>query len=364
MGVILSFNENNNNTFGGSQTFHPVNSDAAITVVNDFLYNVNRTAGNFLFNDYAGNPSKPGPNSAIKAEIHLLDSSGPGAFPNQNAAAIIANVTTTAGSTRGWPTVNGILVNATDVSNTITNLNGILISTIVGPVLGTAVGLKIENQGANNAIITGTGTVEIGGTTSIAGPLYANTYYNRTATANSQILLQNTGSSITRNVADANTCLIVNQANVGSTGLIVDFQFNSTSKIGIDTNGNIFSIGNIYCNYMTNYASANNAQLYLSNSGTSITRNVADANPALIVNSVLGTGIILDVKLNGTSKFSANYYGITTQTAMTVASLPAGSVGQRSFVTNALAPAFGVAVAGGGAVGVPVYHDGTSWKVG
>jgi hypothetical protein len=47
-----------------------------------------------------------------------------------------------------------------------------------------------------------------------------------------------------------------------------------------------------------------------------------------------------------------------------VAALPAGVAGMRGFVTNALGPAFGVAVAGGGAVGVPVYHDGTSWKVG
>ena len=68
----------------------------------------------------------------------------------------------------------------------------------------------------------------------------------------------------------------------------------------------------------------------------------------------------------GTAQFGGDIIvnGITKQAAMTVASLPAGSVGQRSFVTNALAPAFGVAVAGGGAVGVPVYHDGTSWKVG
>ena len=47
-----------------------------------------------------------------------------------------------------------------------------------------------------------------------------------------------------------------------------------------------------------------------------------------------------------------------------VASLPAGAAGMRAFVNNALAPAFGAAVAAGGAVTVPVYHDGTSWKVG
>jgi len=38
--------------------------------------------------------------------------------------------------------------------------------------------------------------------------------------------------------------------------------------------------------------------------------------------------------------------------------------GTRSFVTDALAPTFGATVVGAGAVKVPVYSDGTNWKVG
>jgi len=51
----------------------------------------------------------------------------------------------------------------------------------------------------------------------------------------------------------------------------------------------------------------------------------------------------------------------------TVATLPSAAtsgVGARSFVTDASAPTFGATVAGGGAVAVPVYSDGTNWKVG
>lgn len=50
-----------------------------------------------------------------------------------------------------------------------------------------------------------------------------------------------------------------------------------------------------------------------------------------------------------------------------VASLPSASTagaGARSFVTDATAPTFGATVAGGGAVSVPVYSNGTSWLVG
>jgi len=54
-------------------------------------------------------------------------------------------------------------------------------------------------------------------------------------------------------------------------------------------------------------------------------------------------------------------------TNYTVATLPFASVagkGARAFVTDALAPVFGATVATGGAVAVPVYSDGTNWKVG
>jgi hypothetical protein len=54
-------------------------------------------------------------------------------------------------------------------------------------------------------------------------------------------------------------------------------------------------------------------------------------------------------------------------TNYTVATLPSASTsgkGARSFVTDALAPTFGTTVVGGGAVAIPVYSDGTNWKVG
>lgn len=45
----------------------------------------------------------------------------------------------------------------------------------------------------------------------------------------------------------------------------------------------------------------------------------------------------------------------------TVATLPAGGQGDTAFVTDALAPTFLTAVAGGGAVVTPVFYNGTNW---
>lgn len=58
---------------------------------------------------------------------------------------------------------------------------------------------------------------------------------------------------------------------------------------------------------------------------------------------------------------------IPALTNYTVATLPSAvgtGAGARSFVTDALTPVFGSTVVGGGAVKVPVYSDGTNWKVG
>jgi hypothetical protein len=55
--------------------------------------------------------------------------------------------------------------------------------------------------------------------------------------------------------------------------------------------------------------------------------------------------------------------GAIRTTGFTVATLPAGTVGMRTYVTDALAPSFGVTVSGGGAVTIPVFHNGTNWIV-
>lgn len=56
--------------------------------------------------------------------------------------------------------------------------------------------------------------------------------------------------------------------------------------------------------------------------------------------------------------------GDIKSTARTVATLPTGSAGMRSFVTDANSTTFASVVAGGGGNGVPVYHDGTNWRIG
>jgi hypothetical protein len=55
---------------------------------------------------------------------------------------------------------------------------------------------------------------------------------------------------------------------------------------------------------------------------------------------------------------------LTVYTVSTLPSAVTSGAGTLAFVSDALLPTFGSTVVGGGAVKVPVYSDGTNWKVG
>lgn len=90
-------------------------------------------------------------------------------------------------------------------------------------------------------------------------------------------------------------------------------------------------------------------------------------NAAGVVEVNNGTaGTFRDLKLRNLLAAGGNGSYIQTP-SMTVANLAAAATagaGARAFVTDALAPVWGAAVAGAGAVKVPVYSDGAGWFVG
>jgi hypothetical protein len=94
------------------------------------------------------------------------------------------------------------------------------------------------------------------------------------------------------------------------------------------------------------------------------TRWVIDANGYMQA----GIDNLYDIGASGATRPRNLYMASWIRMATTVvASLPAAATagaGARMFVTDALAPVFGSAVAGGGAVTVPVYSTGAAWNVG
>jgi hypothetical protein len=65
------------------------------------------------------------------------------------------------------------------------------------------------------------------------------------------------------------------------------------------------------------------------------------------------------VKLDVDGAIRAN--GVIKLKAYTVATLPAGGVGDEAYVTDALTPTYGATAVGGGAVNARVFYNGTNW---
>lgn len=76
--------------------------------------------------------------------------------------------------------------------------------------------------------------------------------------------------------------------------------------------------------------------------------------------AVIGNTSVAETVIRGVQR--GNAYTVAGLTAVLTAA--AAGAGARSFVTDATATTFASIVAGGGANGVPVYSDGTDWRVG
>jgi hypothetical protein len=72
----------------------------------------------------------------------------------------------------------------------------------------------------------------------------------------------------------------------------------------------------------------------------------------------------LDSILGQLSASTQSFISTTVYTVVTLPSAVTSGVGARSFVSDANATTFASIVAGGGANKVPVYSDGTNWRIG
>lgn len=153
-----------------------------------------------------------------------------------------------------------------------------------------------------------------------SGTLYVPNVANTTTSANALIALNTTGTTISRNVADANASLIVNQINAGSTGDILVLQKEGSTLARISGSGQIFG---------TQFYDYNNSNYYLDPSGTGTSLNVAG-----------------DISIPGGKKLimynSRNYLAYNTWAADTAAMAiqNANAAGSITLKTNSLSRLF------------------------
>jgi hypothetical protein len=77
-----------------------------------------------------------------------------------------------------------------------------------------------------------------------------------------------------------------------------------------------------------------------------------------------GQGLQIDPAVTTVEIRGLHNYPDESSVSYTVDTLPAGVAGMRTYVTDGLAATFGATVAGSGSLRLPVFFDGTDWKIG
>jgi len=186
-----------------------------------------------------------------------------------------------------------------------TNVNNANTGLVVNKKLGTGKILDLKFNSGSLVNVDYLGQLFAGNFQSING------LRNNLATANSYFNCGVNGPLISRNIADANPALIVNQVNASSTGYIQDWQFGGVSKMSLSYAGTLTTLGIRVNGEIANNSAFNNAYLAPYTDGMRVVRNIADANTCLKINQqhASSTGLITDFQFGGVSKASVDKDG-------------------------------------------------------
>jgi hypothetical protein len=261
--------------------------------------------------------------SAALTANALMIGGGAGAAPatTTTGTGVLTALGTNVGSAGAFVAFNGAL--GTPSSGTVTNLTGTASININGTV-----GATTATTGAFTTV-TATGNVRCGdGAAFVFGPL-TTTYIS--------------GASSTSSWS---------------------FYNNAILRLSMDSNGRLRHFANNeQYGVLLNYGSTANG-VYLGSAGANIFTVSSSAGTEYYRVDSSGN-LLIGTTTSPTTSKGLVVSGPIRKFGYTVATLPtAGVAGRCAYVTNALAPTFGAAVAGGGAVVIPVFDNGVAWIVG
>ena len=251
-------------------------------------------------------------------------------------------------------------------SNGVTSITGTANQVIASASTG-AVTLSLPqsiNSGAAPTFLstnfTGTASININGT---VGATTANTGAFTTITATGKIsslgnMECGDGSAFTFGP------LATTYMSGSSASSLWTLYNNSILRLSIPSSGRLRHFANNeQYGVLLNYGSTANG-VYLGSAGANIFTVSSSAGTEYYRVDSSGN-LLIGTTTSPTTSKGLVVSGPIRKFGYTVATLPtAGVAGRCAYVTNALAPTFGAAVAGGGAVVIPVFDDGVAWIVG
>jgi hypothetical protein len=289
-----------------------------------------------------------------------LDPTKQAQFQLSGLATGTAVVYTMPAATGTIPALNSI--NTWTANNVFTAGNGTFGSSTVTGTINLASGAAIS--GATKTVNLGTGGLS-GSTTNIA---VGGTAGTSTTTMNGTTNFLDSGLTV-QNAADTTKKATFSLVNI-PTGTTTIYTLpagvaNAATLIDGQTVQNITAV-KTFTAATQNFGSstlASTVNIAYGANTTGVTKAVNIGTAGL---SGSTTAITVGTNVSGSTS-TTTMNGVTKFQVYTVATLPSAStsgIGATAFVSDALAPAFGATVVTGGAVAVPVYSDGTNWKVG
>ena len=258
------------------------------------------------------------------------------------------SATTSLDITQTWNTTGTPSAIKLNVTDTASNASSLLMDLQVGGVSQ----FRVSKAGAT----TTTGALTTGGSATIGGNISLPAVANNLNWGNNIVLVGDANNILAqRNGVNAQAFRVYNTFTDASNyeRAVMTWTGNDL-KVGIENAGTGASTRQmlLYSGGLMRFYTGNTHRWSVDASG----------------NFVTATDNTVDIGASGANRPRNLYMASWLRMATTVvASLPAAATagaGARMFVTDATSPVFGSAVAGGGAVTVPVYSTGSAWNVG
>jgi len=231
--------------------------------------------------------------------------------------------------------------------------------------VGVAVGLGGSGVATNIAVgDTALDTNTTGSNNTAVGynALTSNTDGVQNVAVGSQALDANTGGDYNTAVGyDALSAVSTSSYSTGLGYRAIQAATTNGGNTGVGADALLLTTGSN--NTAVGYAAGNGLT---TGSNNTVIGYDADPSSATVSNEVtIGNSSVTSFRIPGlTLTFSVKYFNHGTLTVATLPAAATAGAGARAFVTDANATTFASIVAAGGANGVPVYSDGTNWRIG
>lgn len=318
-----------------------VTGTAGSSLVGNVTGVVTGTAGSSLVGNVTGNISSSGASSFASVDINS------GTIDNTSIG-----VTTPT-------TVRGTVITATIGFNG--NIQGNVFGDVKGSVFADDSTLLVD--GVSNILSNGVTTISADSITSLTDELIIG---NPTAL---------TGTTLTFNQPDANSSLDIKNVAAAVVGSVSKLSFTGY-KTSLITPGNPTAGDFVGVLAFSAYSPAisNKLPVGIISAGIdplgSYNTSVADGKLEFITASIAGGTTLRYFTFDRLGQLAVNQQtalatldvaGTIRTSGYTVATLPTGVIGMLAYVTDALGPTYLGTLTGGGAVKVPVFHNGTAW---